>query len=58
MDANRIKALRSALKMTLSEFSTELGISYTTLCNWEAGRFSPNVRHWQKLEELCKQHGV
>lgn len=58
MDPNRIKALRNALKMNLREFSIELGIGYSTLCTWESGRFQPNVKHWQKLEELCKKHGV
>lgn len=58
MESSRIKNLRLALKMNLLEFAKEFGIAYSTLCNWESGRFQPNLKHWQKLEELCKKHGV
>lgn len=58
MDAARIRALRTAMGLTHQQFSQKLGISYTTGFHWESGKFKPNVEHWQKLEELCKEHGV
>lgn len=58
MEPSRIKALRKAMNLTMEAFATKLKSSFTTVCHWESGRFSPNLKNLRKLEELCKEYGI
>jgi len=47
----RIRELRHILKMTQSEFSERLGISYRTLQRWESGEFPIPERMLKLIEK-------
>ena len=46
------KALRLARLMTQAEAAVEFGVSRRTICDWEASRYIPTVKH---LEAICRE---
>ena len=51
--AQRIKAIRAGLGMTQMEFAHELGITVSTVSNWERGVYAPSGLAEQRIRELC-----
>lgn len=47
-----IKAVRTNADMTIDEWANALGVSKTTVCNWENGITEPNLSMLQKMSEL------
>lgn len=47
-----IKAVRANTDMTIDEWANALGVSKTTVCNWENGITEPNLSMLQKMSEL------
>ena len=43
---------RRGLKMDRGEFAELIGVSRTTVCNWERGFVAPDAMNRQKLKEL------
>ena len=50
-----LKAARVNAGYSQKEAAKILGISNTTLCNWENGTSFPNV---QQIEKICELYGV
>lgn len=55
MPANRIKAVREALKLSQREFGEKLGVSRDVICNIEYGRVQPKKLF---LQHMCHQYRV
>lgn len=51
----RIRAIRAYLGLSQTEFSVRLGVSLTTVHNWEIGRFEPSE---SGLIGICGTFGV
>ena len=51
----KIKALREQRGMTVAELAKELGVSQSTLKEWEANRREPRIRF---LIKIVKLYGV
>jgi putative transcriptional regulator len=47
-----IRELREAQNMTQLELAIKLGVTPTTVYNWEAGRSVPKVEQLRKLAEV------
>ncbi|MDE6666749.1 MAG: helix-turn-helix domain-containing protein [Clostridia bacterium] len=52
------KKLRSKLILTQSEFGKLLGVSFTTVCRWETGKYEPTIKQKRRLVELCKEQNI
>ena len=53
--AQRIKALRNAADMTQAEFAARLGLSRTSVLNWETGRSRPDISN---IPALCRELNI
>lgn len=47
-----LKALRVNKNLTQTETAEKLGITKTTVCNWENGKSFPNVKQIKMIEDL------
>ena len=52
---NRLREIRKAHGLSLEAVAVEIGVSYSTLINWEAGKVDPPV---SKVIKLSKFYGV
>lgn len=55
MEPDRIKALRSSMGKTQAGLAAELGLTSTTISQWESGRAAPTQAHLSKLLELGRK---
>lgn len=44
--------------MTQERFAELLGVSKTTVNNWEKGRYEPNLQTQEKIFNLCKEKNI
>jgi DNA-binding XRE family transcriptional regulator len=56
--ATIIKEMRITLCMEQEEFANELGISKSSICNYEKGRGVPRLSIIRKIRALAKKHGL
>lgn len=47
-----LEAVRVNAKMTQKEWAKELGVSNTTVVNWEKGNTEPSLTQLRKMSEL------
>lgn len=47
-----LEACRINAKLKQQELADELGVSRTTICNWEKGRTSPTSVQLQKISKI------
>jgi superfamily II DNA or RNA helicase len=55
MDAAEIKALRSKLGLSQTEFGSRLGVSFATVNRWENGRGKPQPDRLERLRRLVEE---
>lgn len=53
MNGAQIKDLRTKLGLTQEELAGRLGVSPTTIMNWETGRHVPSRLALQKIKLIC-----
>ncbi len=49
-----VAGIRGAARLTQEELAHRLGVAYSTVNAWEAGRSTPQPRHRRRLEELAR----
>ena len=49
-----IKKLRKQLGLTQEQFAAKLGVTFSTVNRWEAGRSKPSPLAWREIERLSK----
>ncbi len=52
-----VAGIRGAARLTQEELAHRLGVAYSTVNAWEAGRSTPQPRHRRRLEELARTLG-
>ena len=52
-----IRAIRKQLKLTQQGLATMLGVSMSTVANWEAGRANPSRLALRQLNGLLRKEG-
>ncbi len=50
--ADIIKRLRIRLGMTQEQFAAKVGVTFSTVNRWEAGRNQPSPLAWREIERL------
>ena len=56
--ATTIKKIRIQLCLERIEFAQKLGISHSSLCNYETGVRAPKLSVIRKIRELAKENGM
>lgn len=52
--ADTIKQLRIQLGLTQEQFAARVGVTFSTVNRWEAGRSQPSPLAWREIERLFK----
>ncbi|OEU63325.1 MAG: hypothetical protein BBJ57_05560 [Desulfobacterales bacterium PC51MH44] len=50
--ADTIKRLRIQLDLTQEQFAAKVGVTFSTVNRWEAGRSRPSPLAWREIERL------
>lgn len=50
-----VKDIRKSLRMTQSKFAKELGVSRSSIRDWESGKKELSRKSWEKLMEFTQQ---
>jgi len=53
-----IKELRDKLGLTQEQFAQKVGVTFSTINNWEKGTRTPHPFLFQKLLELAEEAGL
>jgi putative transcriptional regulator len=52
--SDMIKKLRTQLGLTQEQFAAKVGVTFTTVNHWEAGRSRPSPLAWREIERLSR----
>lgn len=58
MNKETIKKIRLSQGLDQLEFASEIGVSRTTVCNWETGKKPPRPSAIKKMLEFCQNHNI
>ena len=53
-----IKELRNKLGLTQEQFAQKVGVTFSTINNWEKGTRTPHPFLFQRLLEMAKEAGL
>lgn len=53
-----IKELRDKLDLTQEQFAKKVGVTFSTINNWEKGNRTPHPFLFQKLLEMAEEAGL
>lgn len=56
--SNLIKELRNKLDLTQEQFAQKVGVTFSTVNNWERGTRTPHPFLFQKLLEMAEEAGL
>ena len=56
--AEKVKKVRSELKLSQEEFAHELGVSFATINRWENGNYNPSRLAKKVFEDFCNKHSI
>lgn len=56
--SNLIKELRDKLELTQEQFAQKVGVTFSTINNWEKGNRTPHPFLFQKLLEIAEEAGL
>lgn len=56
--AEKVKKVRSELKLSQEEFAHELGVSFATINRWENGSYNPSRLAKNAFEDFCKKRTI
>ena len=56
--AEKVKKVRSELKLSQEEFAHELGVSFATINRWENGSYNPSRLVKKAFEDFCKKRTI
>ena len=53
--AEKVKYVRSQLKLSQEDLAHELGVSFATINRWENGNYQPSRLAKKAFEDFCKE---
>ena len=56
--AEKVKFVRSQLKLSQEELAHELGVSVATINRWENGNYQPSRLAKKAFEDYCKENDI
>ena len=56
--SSEIKVIRQKAFLTQEAFAKELGVAFSTVNRWEAGKAHPNISAMRRIKEFCDKNGI
>ena len=56
--AEKVKYVRTKLKLSQEDLARELGVSFATINRWENGNYLPSRLARKAFEEFCKEKDI
>ena len=56
--AEKVKLVRTKLKLSQEDLARELGVSFATINRWENGKTMPTKKHLCIIENVLKEHNI
>ena len=56
--AEKVKYVRSQLKLSQEDLAHELGVSFATINRWENGNYQPSRLAKKAFEDFCKEQDI
>ena len=56
--AEKIKTVRTKLKLSQEDLARELGVSFATINRWENGSYNPSRLAKKAFEDFCNAKGI
>lgn len=56
--AEKVKFVRSQLKLSQEDLAHELGVSFATINRWENGNYQPSRLAKKAFEDYCKENDI
>ncbi len=56
--AEKIKYVRTELKLSQEDLAKELGVSFATINRWENGSYNPSRLAKKAFEEFCRENDI
>lgn len=55
---NEIKRIRQRSFLTQQEFAKVIGVAFSTVNRWEAGRAKPNLKAMKSINTFCLENNI
>lgn len=55
---DEIKKLRERALLTQTEFAKIVGVAYSTVNRWEAGKARPNIKAIKNIKTYCEKNSL
>lgn len=56
--AEKVKFVRTELKLSQEDLARELGVSFATINRWENGNYNPSRLAKKAFEDFCNKHSI
>lgn len=56
--SEKVKFVRSQLKLSQEDFAHELGVSFASINRWENGNYQPSRLAKKAFEDYCKENDI
>ena len=56
--AEKVKYVRSELKLSQEDLARELGVSFATINRWENGSYNPSRLAKKAFDDFCKENNI
>ncbi len=56
--AEKVKLVRTELKLSQEDLARELGVSFATINRWENGNYNPSRLAKKAFEDFCNKHSI
>lgn len=56
--AERVKYVRTTLKLSQEDFAHELGVSFATINRWENGSYNPSRLAKKAFNDFCEKKNI
>ena len=56
--AEKVKYVRTKLKLSQEDVARELGVSFATINRWENGSYNPSRLAKKAFDDFCKENNI
>lgn len=56
--AEKVKIVRTELKLSQEDLARELGVSFATINRWENGSYNPSRLAKKAFDDFCESHHI
>lgn len=56
--SDKVKTVRTVMKLSQEDFARELGVSFATVNRWENGNYNPSRLARKAFDDFCEKHSI